>query len=113
MMEERHMNKNRNIERVRPENLVEQIANKTYISPEAVAVILSAVEDVVIDRISSASEDKDVSVKLFDGFFIEGKYQEAKETESNLTGETIEVLEKINIRGRFTRVFKEKINKDV
>lgn len=106
------MNKNRNIERVRPENLVEQIANKTYISPEAVAVILGAVEDVVIDKISSASKDTDISVKLFDGFFIEGKYQEAKETENNLTSESIEVPEKIKIRGRFTRVFKEKINKD-
>ncbi len=107
------MNKDRNIEKIRPENLVEQIANKTYISPEAVAVILSAVEDVVIDKISTASEQKDVSIKLFDGFFIEGKYQEAKETENNLTGETIEVPERINIRGRFTRAFKEKISKDV
>ena len=106
------MNKDRNVEKVRPENLVEQIANKTYISPEAVAVILGAVDDVVIDKIASASEERDVSVKLFDGFFIEGKYQEAKKTESNLTGETIEVPERINIRGRFTRVFKEKINKD-
>lgn len=112
-MEEKHMNKDRNVEKVRPENLVEQIANKTYISPEAVAAILGAVEDVVIDKISSASEDKDISVKLFDGFFIEGKYQEAKETENNLTGEIIEVPERINIRGRFTRVFKEKISKDV
>lgn len=107
------MNKDRNIEKVRPENLVEQIANRTYISPEAVAAILGALEDVVIDKIASANEEKDVSVKLFDGFFIEGKYQEAKETENNLTGETIEVPERINIRGRFTRVFKEKISKDV
>lgn len=106
------MNKDKKVEKVRPENLVEQIANKTYISPEAVAVILGAVEDVVIDKISSASEDKDISVKLFDGFFIEGKYQKEKETENNLTGESIEIPEKINIRGRFTRAFKEKINKD-
>ena len=106
------MNKDRNVEKVRPENLVEQIANKTYISPEAVAVILGAVEDVVIDKISSASKDTDVSVKLFDGFFIEGKYQEANEAENNLTGETIELPERINIRGRFTRAFKEKISKD-
>lgn len=105
------MNKDRKVEKVRPENLVEQIANKTYISPEAVTAILGAVEDVVIDKISSASEDKDISVKLFDDFFIEGKYQEAKETENNLTGEPIEIPEKISIRGRFTRVFKEKINK--
>lgn len=106
------MNKDRNVEKIKPENLIEQIANKTYISPEAVAVILGAVEDVVIDKISSASKDTDISVKLFDGFFIEGKYQEAKETENNLTSESIEVPEKIKIRGRFTRVFKEKINKD-
>lgn len=111
-MEEKHMKKDRITEKVRPENLVEQIANKTYISPEAVSVILGAVEDVVINKISSASKDKDVSVKLFDGFFIEGKYQGTKETENNLTGETIEVPERINIKGRFTRVFKEKINKD-
>lgn len=105
------MNKDRNAEKIRPENLVEQIADKTYISPEAVAAILGAVEDVVIDKISSASANKDISVKLFDGFFIEGKYQKAKKTENNLTGESIEIPEKINIRGRFTRVFKEKINK--
>lgn len=111
-MEGKHMNKDRNVEKVRPENLVEQIANKTYISPEAVSAILGAVEDVVIDKISSVSENKDISVKLFDGFFIEGKYQEAKETENNLTGESIEIPEKINIRGRFTRAFKEKISKD-
>lgn len=106
------MNKDRNVEKIKPENLVEQIANKTYISPEAVAVILGAVEDVVIDKISSANEEKDVSVKLFDGFFIEGKYQDAKEKENNLTGETIEVSERISIRGRFTRAFKGKISKD-
>lgn len=111
-MEEKHMNKDRKVEKVRPENLVEQIADKTYISPEAIAGILGAVEDVVIDKISLTSEERDISVKLFDGFFIDGKYQEAKETENNLTGETIEVPERINIRGRFTRVFKEKINKD-
>lgn len=111
-MEEECMNKERKIEKIRPENLVEQIADKTYISHEAVSAILGAVEDVVIDKISSASENKDISVKLFDGFFIEGKYQEAKETENNLTGKSIEIPEKINIRGRFTRAFKEKINKD-
>ena len=72
------MNKDRNVEKVRPENLVEQIADKTYISPEAVAVILGAVEDVVIDKISTASEEKDVSVKLFDGFFIEVSIRKQK-----------------------------------
>ena len=71
-MEGKHMNKDRNVEKVRPENLVEQIANKTYISPEAVSAILGAVEDVVIDKISSVSENKDIWI------FHRGKVSRSK-----------------------------------
>lgn len=74
------------------------------------AMPLSNLEKNVFDILSSASQDRDVQVKLFDGLIIESKHSEPKTKRNNITGETITVPERLNVSGRITRLFKKNIN---
>lgn len=105
------MNKNdKHIKKINQRELNEKICDVTALSYDKVSAVLNSLEKNVFDRLSSASQDADVQIKLFDGLFLESKYKPTKEKRNNLTGETITVPEKLNVSGRIIRLLKKKIN---
>lgn len=103
-------NRNNNIEKINQTKLIEKICDTTAIPYNQVSAVLSSLEKNVSDRLSSASQDKDIQVKLFDGLIIESKYSEPKTKLNNLTGKTIAIPERLNVSGRITRLLEKKIN---
>ena len=103
-------NSNKNIEKINQTKLIEKICDVTAIPSNQISTVLNCLEKNVSDILSSASQDRDVQVKLFDGLIIESKHSEPKTKRNNITGETIIVPERLNVSGRITRLFEKKIN---
>lgn len=103
-------NRNNNIEKINQTKLIEKICDVTAIPHNQVSAVLNCLEKNVSDRLSSATKDADVQVKLFDGLLIESKHSELKIKRNNITGKTITVPERLNVSGRITRLLKKKIN---
>lgn len=103
-------NSNKNIEKINQTKLIEKICDTTAIPYNQVSVVLSSLEKNVLDTLSSALQNRDVQVKLFDGLIIESKHSEPKTKRNNITGETIIVPERLNVSGRITRLLEKKIN---
>lgn len=103
-------NRTKHFEKINQSKLIEQICDVTAIPYEQVSAVLNCLEKSVFNMLSSASQDRDVQVKLFDGLIIESKYEEAKEKRNNLTGEIMTVHERLNVSGRITRLLEKKVN---
>ena len=101
---------NKHVEKINKRKLAEMICDVTAIPYDVVSLVLDSLEKNVSDMLSSASQDADVQVKLFDGLSIESKYSESKTKRNNLTGETITVPERLNVSGRITRLLEKKVN---
>ena len=103
-------NRTKHIEKINQAKIIEKICDVTAIPYDQVSAVLNCLEKNVFDMLSSASQDKDVQVKLLDGLIIESKHSEPKTKRNNITGETIIVPERLNVSGRITRLLKKKIN---
>lgn len=103
-------NRTKHIEKINQTKLIEKICDVTAIPHNQVSAVLNCLEKNVSDRLSSATKDADVQVKLFDGLIIESKFESAKEKRVNLTGKTITVPKRLNVSGRITRLIEKKIN---
>lgn len=101
---------NKHTEKINKRKLAEMICDTTAIPHNQVTAVLNSLEKNVFDILSSASQDADVQVKLFDGLSIESKYSESKTKRNNLTGETITVPERLNVSGRIIRLLEKKVN---
>lgn len=101
---------NKHIEKINQTKLIENICDTTAIPHNQVSAVLSSLEKNVSDMLSSASQDTDVQVELFDGLILESKYKPTKEKLNNFMGKTITVPERLNVSGRITRLFEKKIN---
>lgn len=103
-------NRNKNIEKINRTKLIEKICDVTALPHNQVSAVLKCLEKNVSDRLSSATKDADVQVKLFDGLIIESKHSKPKTKRNNITGEIITVPERLNVSGRITRLLEKKIN---
>lgn len=103
-------NRTKHIEKINQTKLIEKIGDVTAIPYDQVCAVFNCLEKNVFDIFSSASQNKDVQVKLFDGLILESKFELAKEKMVNLTGKTITVPERLNVSGRITRLLEKKIN---
>lgn len=103
-------NRTKHIEKINQTKLIEKICDVTAIPYDQVSAVISSLEKNVSDMLSSASLDRDVQVKLFDGLIIESKHSEPKTKRNNITGETITVPERLNVSGRITRLIEKKVN---
>jgi nucleoid DNA-binding protein len=92
------------------ENLIKDVAIQTNNNISDVKAIYGALENLIFDILSSVSEDKDVSIKLFEGISLDGFYIPEKEKKNNLTGKMSVVDSKIKPKFSITRSYCEKLN---
>ena len=95
---------------IKKEKLVRDIAKQTNNNISDVKTIYNALENVIFNYLSSASEDEDICIKLFEGITLDGKYIPEKTKKNNLTGETNLVESKIKPKFNITRSYCEKLN---
>lgn len=104
-------NTNKYIEKINQTKLIEMICDTTAISHEEILAVLDSLKKNIYDILSSASQDRDVQIKLFNGLIIQSRYSEPKIKKNNLTGQTVIVPSRLNIFSRTTRLFEDKINR--
>lgn len=90
--------------------LIKDISKECFSDKRVVKRIYDYIEAKIFKLLSSADEDTDVVVRLFDGISIRGEVQPEKTKVSNLTGEEIVVKSKLKPKAHITRRYCEKLN---
>ena len=90
--------------------LIKTVAKDCRIDRNTVKDVYESIEDSVSDALSSANEDSDVSVRLFEGIVLNGVYVPSHEKVNNLTGKTIITKSKIVPKAHITRTSCDKIS---
>lgn len=90
--------------------LIKTVAKDCRIDRNTVKDVYESLEDSVSDALSSANEDSDVSVRLFEGIVLNGVYVPSHEKINNLTGEMIVTKSKIVPKAHITRTYCDKIS---
>lgn len=90
--------------------LIKTVAKNCKIDRNTVKDVYESIEDSVSDALSSANEDSDVSVRLFEGIVLNGVYVPSHEKVNNLTGKTIITKSKIVPKAHITRTYCDKIS---
>ena len=89
--------------------LIKTVAKDCRIDRNTVKDVYESLEDIVSDALSSANEDSDVSVRLFEGIVLNGVYVPSHEKVNNLTGKTIITKSKIVPKAHITRTYCDNI----
>ena len=89
--------------------MIQLIAKRVRIRRSLVQKIYEGFEDEIRELLSSASNDADVSLRLFEGITIDGHYLAPRDKVNNLTGEKIRTTEKIRAKAKITRHYSEKL----
>lgn len=91
------------------ERIVKKVAAKTGRNFETIRKIYNALEESLIDMLSTADKNTDVTVKLCEGISINSEYLPEKDKLNNLTGEKIKTKEKIKCKVNVTRSYCDKL----
>lgn len=90
--------------------LVRTIAKDCKIDKNTVKSVYESLEKNVANALSSADENQNISVRLFEGIVLDGVYVPAHEKLNNLTGEMIVAKSKISPKAHITRTYCDKIS---
>lgn len=90
--------------------LVKSVAKDCRIDKDTVKIVYNSLEKNVADALSTADENQNVSVRLFEGIVLDGVYVPAHEKLNNLTGEMIIAKSKISPKAHITRTYCDKIS---
>jgi hypothetical protein len=91
------------------ERMIKKISAKTEKSFDSVRKFYNALEDSLIDVLSTANEDVDITIKLCEGITINSEFIPEKEKVNNLTGKLIKTKDKIKCKANVTRSYCEKL----
>lgn len=92
------------------ENLIKDIAKQANKGISSVKDFYNTLESVIFKSLSSANEEQDVHIKLFEGITLDGIYSPEKTKKNNLTGEIGIVASHIKPKFNITRSYREKLN---
>lgn len=98
-------------ERITKETLIKVVAKETENTIADVKEIYNALEKKIFDILSSVEEDKEVSIKLFEGISLNGEFVPEQEKRNNLTGKVSLVDSHIKPKFAITKSYKDKLNK--
>lgn len=96
--------------KITKENLIRNIAEQTNKTMVNVKDVYNALEKTIFDILSSVDANENVSIKLFEGISLDGKYIPEKTKVNNLTGKESLVESKIKPKFNITRSYIEKLN---
>lgn len=91
--------------------IIKMVARSARIRKSLVKRVYDELENEIMTLLATADKDADVSLRLFEGISIDSKFLPSKEKTNNLTGETIDTLEKIKAKANITRYYCDKLLK--
>lgn len=91
------------------EMMIKKISNNCHRDLKVVKTIYDSLEESIFDILSSADDNIDTSIRLFEGITIGSTYIPERTKVNNLTGETITASSKIKPKANITRNYREKL----
>lgn len=91
--------------------IISHIAKKCKERKDTVYDIYNALESEITELLSTANENEDVVIKLFEGITMNSTFIPSETRMNNLNGETTTFSSRINPKVNITRNFKRKITK--
>mgnify|MGYP001078809167 CR=1 len=107
------MKNDKNIEKYSKDELIKTVSDSSGVNVSMVEIVMNSLNDVIIDKLKSADSEKDVSIRIFEGFYIDSVYIPQKTKKNNLTGRLIDVSSRLKIKPKITRGYAEKINQQI
>lgn len=102
---------NKNIKKISRNELVQFATNATpNLDISVINTVLDSVENTIFAIIKNTNYNEDVSIKLFDGLYINSTYSPSERRKNNLTGEIIDTKSKIKVKSKITRTYETKVN---
>ncbi len=96
------MRKDRSLTKVTEHDLVGKISDASGMKKSLVKSVLSSLEAVLTGTLKEANQDTDVSVRIFEGFFVESTFIPGGTRKNNLTGRMHDTNDKIKVKIRTT-----------
>ena len=96
--------------KITKDDIIRSIAKQTNNYICDIKEIYDVLENDIFKLLSSANENNDVYIKLFDGVTLCGKFVEEKEKKNNFTGKVQLVSSKIKPKFNITKYYCEKLN---
>ena len=91
--------------------LVDELSERTGFYKHNINTILDALDDVIVENMSTAIDDEPSEICLSLGFKLGGRYSPEHEARDPRTGETIITPAKYIPYAKFSPAFRKKINK--
>ena len=89
--------------------LVRNIADMCDENMSTIRNIYNLLEQNIVRLLSSADQNTDISIRLFEGITIDSTFIPEKTKLNNLTGEVITTISKIKPKANITRSYCEKL----
>lgn len=89
--------------------LVRNIAEMCNRDLSTVRCIYNALEENIAKLLSSANQNTDISIRLFEGITIDSTYISEKTKVNNLTGKVITTTSKVKPKANITRTYRNKL----
>ena len=96
---------------MKKEDLVDELSLRTNFYKCNIKVILDALDDIIIENMSTATKKEPSEIHLSLGFVFGGRYSPKHEARDPRTGETVMTPAKYIPYARFSPHFRKKINK--
>ena len=101
----------RNIYKVSQKDLIQAMSTKYCKDYSEVEDFVLKLDETILTILSNTDVGKDVSIKLFDGFYVDATKTTRQAKNSNLVGGRVIVPPKIKVKGRQTKSYERRIYK--
>ena len=91
--------------------LVDELSARTGFYKHNIDTMLDALDDVIVENMSTATKDEPSEIRLSLGFALGGRYSPKHEVRDPRTGEKVMTPAKYIPYAKFSPAFRKKINK--
>lgn len=91
--------------------LIDELSARTGFFKHNIDEILNALDDVIVENMSTATKTEPSEIRLSLGFTFGGRYAPKRQVRNPKTGETVMTPAKYIPYARFSPAFRKKINK--
>lgn len=94
------------------EQLIDELASRTKFFKHNIKTMLDALDDIIVDNMSMATEDEPSEIRLSLGFVFGGRYSPEHEVRDPRDGTLVTTPAKYIPYAKFSPNFRKKINKN-
>ena len=98
------------VRKITRDSLIKTISKKTMVNVEYIKEFFDALEDTIVEHLSSVEEDNDVVIKLFNGISLKGVFVPEHKIRNNNVSTNDTVPSKIKPRFNITKTYIERLN---